>query len=104
MMHADLEEEDINTLEDDWVETIEMTTLEKIFTVDKKSFDNIMEDLYETNIERFPEESDSIEAKIKKAFNESIDIDKFNNLLPSLYYPNGIKEVITKQDLLEYIN
>lgn len=97
----DLDDEMVQNLPDDWSIEVEDSNLEKMF-VFKERFviDSIVErtDQWE---DRFPEEPDRVNEKIEKAIKAGIDIDKINELLPSLYYPNGKKYTITKKDLIE---
>ena len=37
----------------------------------------------------------------EEAVKASVDLEKLNSLLPKLYYANGIKAYLTKQDLLD---
>ena len=105
LRHADLEEdEDIKALPSDACWTVEMTTLELVIKIDDRDFNRIVGDIVDGKIERLPEDCDDVCASIEKAFKESIDLVKLNELMPKLYYPNGTKEKITKQDLLDYIN
>ena len=98
-----LDEEDIIDLPDDWVEECQLSTLEKIFVLNEKFIlDGIINslDVWE---DRFPEESDRTFKEIEKAILQSIDVEKLNSLLPEIYYPNGKKFKVTKNDLLEFI-
>ena len=56
-------------------------------------------DLFE---DRFPENSDNIFDKIKEGIIASVDLEKLNKMIPSLYYPNCDYRIITKQDLLDF--
>lgn len=89
-------------LEDDWIIECEKTTLEKIFVMDKKWITDIIVSNTDIWEDRFPEDSDDLFKRIEKAINDSINIDKLNENLPSLYYMNGIKFQITKEDIIEY--
>lgn len=54
--------------------------------------------------ERFPEEdNDRTSSKIAKILKEHIDFDKINSLMPELYYEDRKKFVITKQDIINYV-
>ncbi len=98
----DIDEDNLKELEEDWIVKIEEASLEKIFVLKKEFVTDAIVRETDTWEERFPEESDHIFDKIKKAISESIDIEKMNELLPSLYYSNGNKSVITKHDLVEW--
>lgn len=50
--------------------------------------------------DRFSEDATEYEDLVK-IFNENIDFEKINNLLPKMWYPSGNKVVFTKQELLE---
>jgi len=104
MSDLDLDEDEIQDLEDDWHVTCEETTLEKIFVIKKDFAVNAIMNQTETWEDRFPEECDDLFKRIESAIEQSIDIEKMNNLLPELYYPNGKMFKITKKDLLDYIN
>lgn len=45
----------------------------------------------------------SLEESIHQAIDECFDVEKFNSLVPKLYYPSGFA-TITKQDLLDFLN
>jgi hypothetical protein len=98
-----LDEEDISDLPDDWEEECQESKLEKIFVLKEKFIlDNIMS-ATEVWEDRFPEESDRTFKEIEKTILQSIDVEKLNSLLPEIYYPNGKKFKVTKNDLLEFI-
>lgn len=111
--HSDLESllyslslqnsEDVKNLDDDWSLEIQKSKLEKIFTLKKDFILNALLEITYTWEERFPEKSDNLFDRIKNAFEQSIDFDNMNSLLPELYYPNGNFERITKNDLIEFI-
>lgn len=92
----------LKELDDDWSIEVDLSKLEKIFTL-KEDFviDAIMEKT-EVWEDRFPEESESAYEKVKNAIRQSIDFKKLNELMPSLYYPNDETCIITKADLIEY--
>lgn len=100
LIDVELEKEDIEKLPDDYKVDVLVGSLEKIFVLKKDRVVDAIVDMTDTWEERFPEDSHDVFEKIKKAISESIDIDKMNSLLPSLYYPTGEDGVITKQDLL----
>lgn len=89
-------------MQEDWVIECEKTTLEKIFVMDKKWITDTITSNTDRWEDRFPEESDEVFKRIEKAINDAIDIDKLNIALPSLYYPNGAKFHITKEDIKDY--
>lgn len=92
---------DIDRLEEDWSILVEQCSLEKIFTFKEKFITETILEATDTWEDRFPEDSDRTFDKIKEAIKQGIDIEKMNNLLPSLWYPNGKKVTITKKDLIE---
>jgi hypothetical protein len=102
MLEIDIDEELISELGEDWEINCEETTLEKIFVVKKDFATGAIMDATEKWEDRFPEDSDNVGKQIENAINEAIDIDKLNDRLPSLYYPNGKMFKITKADLVEW--
>ena len=101
LSHLELEEEDVIALPDDYNVTCENTDLEPMFVFNHDRFVDFLSDIY---ADRFPEESDSTFTKIESAIKQSFDIEKFNSLIPQLYYPNGKMFTVTKNDLLEYLS
>jgi len=93
--------EEVKELKDDWEEKIEFAELEKVIEIDDSLIEDIFEWLMDRNEERFPEHSETTEAKIKNALKESINIKKMKKLMPELWYPNQEHGKITKQDLLD---
>jgi len=53
--------------------------------------------------ERYPEESDRMEEKLRKALAE-IDFTKANELMPSLWYPTRKKFSITMADIIQHFS
>lgn len=94
---ADYEAEE--EIPEDWEERIEYASLQKMlaltpdFVVD--AIFDATEDMQE---ERMPEDFDIQE--IKSAIRKGIDVDKMNEAMPKLYYPNGEFRTLTKSDLL----
>lgn len=103
LIDIEVEEDEINELDEDWTQEIELTTLEPILKIDEKYLNNIVEEITDWEVERFPEDGDKVIDKIKEAFIKSFDQNKLNELMPKLYYPNGKKVTLTKKDLLDYI-
>ena len=98
MDYFDIEEP--KHLKDDWTCKIEMAELEPCIKLNVKQ---LYEMLMNQNEERFGENFDNDdEAKIIKCLSDSIDFDKLKELMPKFYYPNGVKKVVTKQDLIGY--
>lgn len=102
MCELDIDEETLSDLKDDWEITCEETTLEKIFVIKKEFATDAILTQTDTWEDRFPEDSDSLFKEIKTAIDNAIDIEKLNEALPSLYYPNGKKFKIKKSDLVEW--
>ena len=99
MFELDIYEDTLSDLEDDWEIECEETTLEKIFVIDKEFVTNAILDGTDRWEDRFPEDSDNLFEQIKIAIDNAVDIEKLNEGLPSLYYPNGKKFKIKKSDL-----
>ncbi len=105
MDEMEIEEDNIHELPDDWSQKIQLSKLEKIFTLDKKFVADAIMQKTDTWEERFPEDpSDRFMKKIEMAIENGIDIDKMNALIPELYYPINEFVTITKKDLIEWIN
>lgn len=97
----DLENDDaIINLNDDWSCSIELSILEPMIKVTLKS---IFKLLFDSNEERFSD-NESDDKNILKALKESIDFEKLNLLIPKYYYPSNKKEIVTKQDLIDFIS
>ena len=94
---------DVEELDDNWTTKVKLSELEPMFQFNEKFIvDAIINntDLFE---DRFPEDSDNIFDKIKEGIIASVDLEKLNKMIPSLYYPNCDYRIITKQDLLDFI-
>ena len=96
-------ETDITELDDDFSILVEDCSLRKIFVADEKLARRIGSDVSEWKDDLLPEEADDTIDQIIKAVVASIDLDKMNALLPELWYPNGDKYEVTKQEMLEEI-
>lgn len=97
--------DNIHELPDDWSQKIQLSKLEKIFTLDKKFVADAIMQKTQTWEERFPEDpSDRFMNDIQMAVENGIDIDKMNAFIPELYYPTMEFVTITKQDLIDWIN
>lgn len=95
----------INELEENWEIEVEDTTLEKIFILKENFVVDAISESTDRWEDRFPEDHDDrTYKKIQDAIKQGVNVEKINDLLPSLYYPNGQKYKITKADLLEYVN
>lgn len=101
---AELDEESVPLLPDDWEQKVDESNLEKIFEADSDIIECVYDFLIDNNEERFGSEpNERIDKEIKDAIRVSIDLEKLNSLLPELYYPNGKTAKLTKKDLLQYI-
>lgn len=100
MDELEIDEDNVNDLPGDWEVEVEDTTKEKIFVFEKQSVSDAIIETTDRWEERFPEESESTFKQIESAIKAGIDIDKINELLPSLYYANGEMSIITKDDLI----
>lgn len=96
------EKEAIDELPDDWVQKIQYCNSEKVFVFKEGDIEDIAERLLDMYDDRRSESGDELD-DITKALIAGIDFAKVNELMPELYYPNGEKDIITKQDLLESI-
>ena len=88
------ETEDLSDISEDWKITCEYATLEPIFKLDADWIMNRIND------ERFSEEGRESD-DVYEILNQ-LDYSQVNERMPKLYYPNGKKFDITKQDLLDY--
>lgn len=103
IQELELNDETINDLSDDWKIVVEATTLQPIFQFKKEFIVNCIVNNTDVWEDRFPVNSDNTFKQIEKAIEQGIDLEQINEQLPRLYYPNGKKFEITKQDLLDYI-
>jgi len=92
----------IQYLDDSWSVKVELTSLEKMFTLDMETIQDGIDSRLEDFIDRFPEDSNDLFDKIRSAVAQSVDLEKLNSLIPELYYPNGTFATITKQDLIDW--
>ena len=93
--------DEVEELEDDWNIKVELSDFEPMFELDIEFIVNAITDKFE---DRFPEDSDNAFKKIEEAIIGSVDLEKLNKMIPSLYYPNCDYRIITKQDLLDFKN
>jgi len=89
--------DDLEDMPDDWEEEIHLGKVEKIFELNPRKLAGILLDTYD---DALPEDYDRAEDEILKAVTASVDFEKLNSMLPSLYYASGKKAKITKADLL----
>lgn len=104
--HLEIEEGEVQDLPEDFFVEVIPGNLEPIFKLDIKLIREAIIEACEVAFEdRFPEDSPSVDKQIETAINQSVNVEKLNKCLPSLYYPEYGKTVkITKADILEYIN
>lgn len=88
-------EDTVQALPENWEITCMACESQKLVTLDA---DWIIERI---DSERFPEESDRTEARLKKSL-ATIDFNKVNELIPSVWYPMDKDFKITKSDLVEH--
>jgi len=100
LIDLELEKEDVEKLPDDYQVKVNEAELQPIFVLKEQWIVDAICEQTDHFEERFPEESDKVFEQIKTAIRKSIDVNKLNELLPKLYYPNGKKGILTKQDLL----
>ncbi len=96
------EDGDVEELEDDWSIRVQESKLEPMFQL-KDIADYAFDRIFDSFEERFNHESDKQDEDICEALNECFDAEKFNSLVPKLYYPTTFT-MITKEDLLDYLN
>lgn len=104
LMHL-LDIEDVEALPDDWTVEVKDTNLEKITHLTEECvIDMLVESISERNEDRFSEDSDDDIGKIKKAIKAGITLNMqvINELMPSLYFPNGKTFTITKEDIKKF--
>lgn len=102
MQDFEIDENELPDLPDDWEIEVEETSKEKIFVLTKEFIVDHILTATDNWEDRFPEDDDNTFKQIEKAIIAGIDIDKINDLLPSLYYVNGKKYIITKNDLINW--
>jgi hypothetical protein len=97
------EEEDVSGLPDDWKAEVMGAKLEKMFVLTKGFISSWTAEHAHTQYdERYPEDPSIMDARIAKAIEAGIDIDKINEGIPSMYYPDDAEVTITKSDLVEW--
>ena len=96
------DKEVVEALPDDYAIKVELCDLEPIIKATAEDVaDWVAEKAYDDNEERFSENNSETEiSKIKEAFKQCFDVEKFNSMIPKLWYPNGKEANINKQDLL----
>lgn len=96
---------DIDALPDDWSIRVQESKLEPMFQLTEDHVKDVLTNYLDDQFDdRFPlDDNDRCFDEIALAIDECFDVNKFNSLVPKLYYPDGY-ETITKQDLLDYLN
>ena len=96
--------EGIDELPDDWSIRVQESKLEPMFQLTKEEVAHVINqyigDIHE---DRFNPYDESADDEITEALESCFDVEKFNSLVPKLYYPTTFT-TITKQDLLEFLN
>lgn len=95
--YFDEDEDKIMELPEDWTIEIWLSDLEQVYTLSQDKLADILHDVF---IERFPEDEDHRD-KIIKAFDQCVDFEKLNSMIPAMFYPSGKKDIITKKNLLD---
>jgi len=95
---------DIDALPDDWSIRVQESKLEPMFQLTKEEVAHVINqyigDIHE---DRFNPDDESADDEITEALESCFDVEKFNSLVPKLYYPTTFT-TITKQDLLDFLN
>jgi hypothetical protein len=96
---------DVDALPDDWSIRVQESKLEPMFQLTKPEVAHVINQyIGDTYEDRFnPDDDGSVDDEITEALEACFDADRFNSIVPSLYYPAGYA-TITKQDLLDYLN
>lgn len=89
----------VKNLPKNWSVKVELSDLEPMFPVNSDGLCDLYGEAYE---DRGSEDGDEYE-RVKEAFDQCIDFEKLNSMIPKLYYPNNKYETITKQDLLDIL-
>ena len=96
---------DVDELPDDWSIRAQESKLEPVFQLTESEVTNVINQyIGSMHEDRFsPDDDGRLDDEITDAIEECFDIEKFNSLIPKLYYPAGFT-TITKQNLLDYLN
>lgn len=95
-----VEDLDVESLEEGDIIECEDCSLELIMQLDADKLLDCTESYWE---ERTSENGDEYE-KILKVFEDNIDFEKLNSLLPKLWYPNGKEIIFTYEQIIEEYN
>lgn len=104
MDYYDIDEDEFAELPDDWEIELQTSKLEPMFQLTEKFVIDAILQNTDTWEDRFPENNDSVLNGLEDAVKSGIDINKINKSIPKLYYPDGGKITVTKQDLIDYCN
>lgn len=96
---------DIDALPDDWSIRVQESKLEPMFQLNEDHIKDVLINYFDDQFDdRFPlDDNDRCFDEVATAIDECFDVEKFNSLVPKLYYPTAFT-TITKQDLLDYLN
>lgn len=100
----EVEDDNVKNLPDDWSIDCEDCSLEQMFVLTNEFVSNSILERTDKWEDRFPEDTDIVDIKIRKAIEAGIDVDKMNALMPKLWYPNGTMFTITKKDLISEVD
>ena len=95
-----VEDLDVESLEEGDIIECEDCSLEPIMQLDADKLLDCTESYWE---ERTSENGDEYE-KILKVFEDNLDFEKLNSLLPKLWYPNGKEIIFTYEQIIEEYN
>ena len=94
----------VESLEDDWSIRVQESKLEPMFQIKREVIEYVLAQHFDDQFyDRYPLDDDQALDDILEAIEKSFDVEKFNSLVPKLYYPTTFA-TITKQDLLDYLN
>lgn len=95
---------DIEALEADWSIRVQESKLEPMFKVDRDEINAVLMNYFlDKHEDRFSQDNDDQENYIDSALHDCVNVDQLNRSIPELYYPTTYT-MITKQDLLDYLN
>ncbi len=85
-----------------WSCEVALAVGEPIFQLTANDLQGILCDVYS---ERMPEESDYVDEQILQAIKASIDFEKLNAAIPTIYYLNSksTDATITREDMLDVV-
>ena len=102
MDYFDIDEDELHQLEDDWSVELEGSKEEHLFQLTEDFVIDAIMEKTEHWEDRFPEESDRTTKELRGSIKSGIDINKINQAIPKLFYPNGKKVIVTKQEIIDY--